>query len=87
MILDCFWKASKEMWPKIANCEKLTTKIKSFWARYSKSCTQLYFWSYNTFSKILFGGGEGTQAGGEGEAGSPRSREPDVGLDPRTLGS
>jgi len=32
---------------------------------------------------------EGTQAGGEGEgeAGSLRSREPDVGLDPRTLGS
>jgi len=31
---------------------------------------------------------EGTQAGGvaEGEAGFPRSREPDVGLDPRTLG-
>jgi len=23
----------------------------------------------------------------EGEAGSPRSREPDAGLDPRTLGS
>ncbi|XP_073737570.1 uncharacterized protein [Callorhinus ursinus] len=32
---------------------------------------------------------EGTQAGGvgEGEAGFPRSREPDAGLDPRTLGS
>jgi len=32
---------------------------------------------------------EGIQAGGvgEGEAGFPRSREPDVGLDPRTLGS
>jgi len=32
---------------------------------------------------------EGTQAGGvgEGEAGFPLSREPDVGLDPRTLGS
>jgi len=32
---------------------------------------------------------EGTQAEGveEGEAGSPPSREPDVGLDPRTLGS
>jgi len=32
---------------------------------------------------------EGTQAGGvgEGEAGLPRSREPDAGLDPRTLGS
>jgi len=31
---------------------------------------------------------EGTQAGGEGEeeAGLPPSREPDVGLDPRTLG-
>jgi len=33
---------------------------------------------------------ERTQAGGatkgEGEAGSPRSREPDVGLDPRTPG-
>jgi len=31
----------------------------------------------------------GTQAGGvgEGEAGFPRSREPDMGLDPRTLGS
>jgi len=31
----------------------------------------------------------GTQAGGvgEGEAGFPLSREPDVGLDPRTLGS
>ena len=26
-------------------------------------------------------------AEGEGEAGSPLSREPDVGLDPRTLGS
>jgi len=24
---------------------------------------------------------------GEGEAGFPRSREPDAGLDPRTLGS
>jgi len=24
---------------------------------------------------------------GEGEAGSPQSREPDAGLDPRTLGS
>jgi len=33
--------------------------------------------------------GEGTQAGrvGEGEAGFPQSREPDAGLDPRTLGS
>jgi len=32
---------------------------------------------------------EGTQAGGvgEGEAGSPLSREPDAGLDPGTLGS
>jgi len=32
---------------------------------------------------------EGTQAGRvrEGEAGFPQSREPDVGLDPRTLGS
>jgi len=32
---------------------------------------------------------EGTQAGGvgEGEAGFPLSREPDAGLDPRTLGS
>jgi len=32
---------------------------------------------------------EATQAGGvgEGEAGFPPSREPDVGLDPRTLGS
>ena len=32
---------------------------------------------------------EGAQAGGvgEGEAGFPQSREPDVGLDPRTLGS
>jgi len=32
---------------------------------------------------------EGTQAEevGEGEAGLPPSREPDVGLDPRTLGS
>jgi len=32
---------------------------------------------------------EGTQAGrvGEGEAGFPLGREPDVGLDPRTLGS
>jgi len=31
----------------------------------------------------------GTQAGrvGEGEAGFPPNREPDVGLDPRTLGS
>jgi len=31
---------------------------------------------------------DGTQAGGvgEGEAGSPRSREPDAGLDSRTLG-
>jgi len=31
----------------------------------------------------------GTQAGGmgEGEAGFPQSREPDAGLDPRTLGS
>ena len=27
------------------------------------------------------------QAEGEGEAGSPLSREPDTGLDPRTLGS
>jgi len=32
---------------------------------------------------------EGTQAGGvgEGEADSPLSRDPDAGLDPRTLGS
>ena len=32
---------------------------------------------------------EGTQAGGvgEGEAGFPLSREPDVGVNPRTLGS
>jgi len=30
---------------------------------------------------------ERTQAGGEGEAGFPRSREPDAGLDPRALGS
>ena len=32
---------------------------------------------------------EGTQAGGvaEGEAGFPLSREPDAGLDPKTLGS
>jgi len=32
---------------------------------------------------------EGTQAGGvgEGETGFPQSREPDVGLDPRTLGT
>jgi len=32
---------------------------------------------------------ERTQAGGvrEGEAGFPPSREPDAGLDPRTLGS
>jgi len=32
---------------------------------------------------------EGTQAGGagEGEAGSQPSREPDVGLDPKTLGA
>jgi len=32
---------------------------------------------------------EGTQAGGvgEGEAGFSQSREPDAGLDPRTLGS
>ena len=32
---------------------------------------------------------EGTQAGGEGggEAGFPRSREPNAGLDPRTPGS
>jgi len=32
---------------------------------------------------------EGTQTGGvgEGEAGFPPSREPDAGLDPRTLGS
>jgi len=32
---------------------------------------------------------EGTQAEGvgEGEAGFPQSREPNVGLDPRTLGS
>jgi len=32
---------------------------------------------------------ERAQAGGvgEGEAGSPLSKEPDVGLDPRTLGS
>ncbi|XP_077928693.1 solute carrier family 22 member 15 isoform X1 [Halichoerus grypus] len=29
---------------------------------------------------------EGTQAGGEGEAGLPWSREPDVGLHPKTLG-
>jgi len=29
---------------------------------------------------------KGTQAG-EGEAGSPLSKEPDVGLDPKTLGS
>jgi len=31
----------------------------------------------------------GTQAAGvgEGEAGFPQSREPDVGLDPRTLGT
>jgi len=28
---------------------------------------------------------EGTQAGGEGEAGFPGSREPDAGLDGRTL--
>jgi len=27
------------------------------------------------------------QAGAEGEAGSPQSKEPDVGLNPRTLGS
>jgi len=27
------------------------------------------------------------QAEGEGEAGSPLNRDPDVGLDPRTLGS
>jgi len=35
--------------------------------------------------------GKRAQAGGagegEGEAGSPLSREPDAGLDPRTLGS
>jgi len=32
---------------------------------------------------------EGTQVGGvgEGEAGFPLSKEPDVGLNPRTLGS
>jgi len=32
---------------------------------------------------------EGAQVGGvgEAEAGFPRSREPDAGLDPRTLGS
>jgi len=32
---------------------------------------------------------EGTQAGGvrEGEAGFPQNREPNTGLDPRTLGS
>ena len=29
----------------------------------------------------------GREAGREEEAGSPRSREPDMGLDPRTLGS
>jgi len=44
------------------------------------------------FFKILFkGAGEHAQAGGaavaKGEAGSPLSREPDLGLDPRTLGS
>ena len=31
--------------------------------------------------------GRGRGAEGEGEAGSPLSREPDVGLDPRTPGS
>ena len=30
---------------------------------------------------------EEQQAEGEGEAGPPQSRKPDVGLDPRTLGS
>ena len=54
-----------------------------------------YFFLF-LFFKILFiylterdTAREETQAGGggEGEAGFPRIREPDVGLDPRTLGS
>jgi len=51
------------------------------------------FWFF-CFLKILFIGQRQTQrergrAGGvgEGEAGFPRRREPDAGLDPRTLGS
>ena len=54
------------------------------------------FFIYLFFLKILFiyltgrdTAREGTQARGvgEGEAGFPLSREPDAGLDPRTLGS
>ena len=53
-------------------------------------------YSFFVFFKILFiyltereTARAGTQAGGvgEGEAGFPPSREPDAGLDPRTLGS
>jgi len=52
----------------------------------------VYIFTEANFLKILFicrEREEGTQAGGvgEGEAGFPLSGEPDVGLDPRTLGS
>ena len=67
----------------LSKCEFL------LWSRVL-SAVGLYF-----FFKILFiylteraqsGWGE-WQAEGEGEAGSPLSREPDVGLNPSTLGS
>ena len=53
-----------------------------------------YMFVISHFFKILFiereSGRETKQGGGgggEGEADSPRSREPNIGLDPRTLGS
>ena len=60
-----------------------------FYFIFFKECVSFFF-------KILFiylterdTAREGTQAGGvgEGEAGLLPSREPDVGLDPKTLGS
>jgi len=55
------------------------------------SCLIYLFYFYFFKDFIYSFDREGTQARGvgegEGEAGFPQSREPDAGLDPRTLGS
>jgi len=53
-------------------------------------CIQfIYFFFIFIFLNVLFIHESQREAAaeGEGEAGSPLSREPDAGLDPRTLGS
>ena len=51
------------------------------------SFLKIFYWREKEIGRESMSRGEGEGAGGEGEVGSPLSREPDVGLDPRTLRS